>query len=84
MYNQEARDILLFAGTKSTPDSNSEHPWENNGELASWNRAKCQVDQLNHSSQEPILDQVTRNELRLITIRAPQNYGWEKLPPLSG
>jgi len=26
MYNQEARDILLFAGTKSSPDSNSEHP----------------------------------------------------------
>jgi len=26
LYNQETRDILLFTGTKSSPDSNSEHP----------------------------------------------------------
>ena len=45
---------------------------ENNGELTTWDRAKTRVDQLIHSYQEPILDQATRDELRLITVRAAQ------------
>ena len=82
--NQEARDNLLFLGTKSSPDSNSEHPWENNRELTSLNRAKGQADQLNHSYQELILDQITRYKLRLITSWVAQNFGMDILPPLSG
>ncbi|MCJ7715470.1 MAG: trimethylamine methyltransferase family protein, partial [Anaerolineales bacterium] len=65
-------------------DRLSTEDWEDSGALSCWDRANTLVDQLINCYQEPILDQATRDELRLITTKAAQIYGMDKLPPLSG